>query len=275
MFLLGIPDPPFDKPAKLGRGPGVRLAGFSPIINDLGPGMAERNWESKAIAVGLDGAEIQGSWDVVVNCICEPAIHSQALERLDLEIANLGAPVVNPAAAVRQSGRVKAPRALAGQSGVYMPKTTFLTRIDPKTWANHLEEAGHAGAVLIRPLGTHGGKGLIRVDSPNEVPAAEPSPGGYLVSDFADTRSADGLYRKYRVVFAGGRLFHRHLIASDTWMVGPDSRRIMRERPALIAEEKAFMGGALAEMDERLASQFSRLGLDFGAADFAVPTPAK
>ena len=151
-----------------------------------------------------------------------------------------------------------------------MPKTTFLIRIDPKTWADHLEEAGHSGAVLIRPLGTHGGKGLVRVDFPNEVPEVEPSPGGYLVSDFADTRSADGLYRKYRVVLAGGRLFHRHLIASDTWMVGPDSRRIMRERPALIAEEKAFMDGALGELDERLVSQFSRLGLDFGAADFAV-----
>ena len=72
------------------------MAGFSPIINDLGPGMAERKWESEAIALSADGAEIQGSWDVVVNCICEPAIHSQALERVDLEIAKLGAPVVTP-----------------------------------------------------------------------------------------------------------------------------------------------------------------------------------
>ena len=81
-----------------GRGPVGRV---SPIINDLGPGMAERKWESKAIALSADGAEIQGSWDVVVNCICEPAIHSQALERVDLEIAKLGAPVVTPPAAVR------------------------------------------------------------------------------------------------------------------------------------------------------------------------------
>ena len=111
---------------------------------------------------------------------------------------------------------------------------------------------------------------MIRVDSATDLPrdlAALPT---LVVTDFADYASADGLYRKYRVISIDGQTVRRHLIVADHWKIGGLSRTFMVGKTALIAEEMAFLRGIDDIVEERLAAQFHTLGLDFGVADFAV-----
>jgi hypothetical protein len=133
----------------------------------------------------------------------------------------------------------------------------------------HIEKAGHRWPVLLRPPGAHGSEGLTFHADPRLMLAEPDRQVDRLVSDFIDVRGADGLYRKCRVIWAGGRLFHRHLIAARHWNVTGAARLAMVGRDDLIAAEKSFIAGADRDLDGRVAALFHAVGLDLAAIDFA------
>ncbi|HZZ31478.1 MAG TPA: hypothetical protein VFE10_05740 [Phenylobacterium sp.] len=75
--------------------------------------------------------------------------------------------------------------------------------------------------IIVRPIGSHAGKGLEKIDTASELAAyveghqAE----AFFVAAFLDYASADGLYRKLRVVFVNGQPFVAHMAVSARWMV--------------------------------------------------------
>jgi hypothetical protein len=77
------------------------------------------------------------------------------------------------------------------------------------------------------------------------------------------------------MVYAGDRLFRRHVLTDRDWNLTRDARRFMRDHPALVAEERAWIERpATPESDAleaRVMHQFRVLQLDFGAIDFALP----
>ena len=96
----------------------------------------------------------------------------------------------------------------------------------------------------------------------------------YLAIEFVDYRSADGLYRKYRMWSFGGRQVFRHLATTDHWIVHvTPGNDFMIDRPDLIEEEVRLMErpegafpdqvhGIIAEIGERLS--LDCFGVDFG-----------
>lgn len=114
----------------------------------------------------------------------------------------------------------------AGHPLIVCPATRRLDRAALSAIASGDEsfEALHADLrypVIARPIGSHAGNGLEKLDGPAELTAylaGQPAE-AFFVAAFLDYASADGLYRKLRVVFVNGRPFVAHMAVSARWMV--------------------------------------------------------
>ncbi|HEU0169342.1 MAG TPA: hypothetical protein VFS62_16305 [Chloroflexota bacterium] len=94
-----------------------------------------------------------------------------------------------------------------------------------------------------------------------------------LAIEYADTRSTDGFFRKYRVLLIGGKLYPLHLAISRTWKVHyfsadmADSAEHRAEDAAFLADMEAVLGSPSICALERIRDTLS---LDYGGIDFAV-----
>ena len=75
--------------------------------------------------------------------------------------------------------------------------------------------------LIIRPIGSHAGKGLEKLSTKDDIAAylAAHDSEEFFISRFIDYSSADGLFRKYRIVLIEGRPFLCHMAISQNWMV--------------------------------------------------------
>jgi glutathione synthase/RimK-type ligase-like ATP-grasp enzyme len=128
--------------------------------------------------------------------------------------------------------------------------------------------------ILARPIASHAGTGLAKLDDTAAVQAylAEREEDRFYVSPFIDYAGADGLYRKQRVVLIKGRPFICHMAVSERWMVHYMNAG-MTESAEKRAEEAAFMAAFETDFAVRHARAFiqlhERLGLDYFGIDCA------
>lgn len=257
-FAIGKPDAAMAAEKDMGQGGQY----WTPaILKDLDEACKQMGWERDLFLIGQSQARHARRPDAIVNLIAEPLVCGRALSLLDQTARHHGLTVINSVAATLRTARTALP-ALTKGTGTYAPLTTLCRAGD---LAAHILASGHRWPVLLRPPGTHGSLGLRKVDAPDELSPA--SPDGTVISDFADFKSADGLYRKYRIICIGKTLFRRHLIVSDSWNITGASRAFMVGKAALIAEEKTFLTSKA--FDAPIAALFASAGLDFGVIDFA------
>jgi hypothetical protein len=88
--------------------------------------------------------------------------------------------------------------------------------------------------------------------------------------------SADGLYRKYRVIVIGGKPYPRHLIISPFWNVHAENRKeLMNKYLEFREEEEKF----LKEFYRREVDVFNKLyeilKLDYFGVDFSLDPNGK
>jgi glutathione synthase/RimK-type ligase-like ATP-grasp enzyme len=128
---------------------------------------------------------------------------------------------------------------------------------------------------ILRRAGSHGGQIVGKIDTAQEATDLLAEPGHYILTEFVDFRSPDGLYRKYRVFFIGQRRIFRHLIGADDWSIHAKERfAFMAKHPGLIAEERRvlestdgnFAPGVAATLD----AVREHMGLDFFGMDFGI-----
>lgn len=261
---------------------GKGLHGNSGITSTLLPWLKERGHPYAVTMFGSGGQLTPDAarrvldrhgGNVLVNMICEPHLQRalQQVARFELETQ---LPLVNPSWAVSATTRPLIARRLAHQAGVRVPHCTFY-RAGALTLREHIDAAGHRYPVLLRPPGQHGSVGLVCVEGPDEISHHTARLRSCTVTDFVDFRSEDGLWRKYRMVYAGDRLFRRHVLTDGAWNLTRAARRFMRDRPVLAAEEQAWLGRPVTlerdSVEARVMHQFRALQLDFGAIDFALP----
>jgi hypothetical protein len=128
--------------------------------------------------------------------------------------------------------------------------------------------------IIARPLDSHAGNGLAKLaDSADIAPyLGDQSARAFFIAPFVDYRSADGLYRKYRVALIAGRPYACHMAISSHWMIHYLNAGMM-ESAGKRAEEARFM----AEFDRdfavrhgaALAAVAERIGLDYVTVDCA------
>jgi glutathione synthase/RimK-type ligase-like ATP-grasp enzyme len=217
--------------------------------------------------------------DIALMAIGESDETRGILERLRGLGASWAKPVLNDAGAVLELSRDRLWRKLAGISGLVVPSTVRIARGALAAVARGELALGDvlpdgAYPLIVRPVGSHAGKGLARVEDGAALLAYldEAQPETAYISRFIDYAGADGGYRKYRIAFLGGRPFLAHMAIGDHWMVHYLNAG-MAESEAKRAEEAAAMAGFDQDFAARHAPAFARmnaaLGLDYFAIDCA------
>jgi hypothetical protein len=216
-------------------------------------------------------------YDLVFNAVGEPDVAAALHDRLLAFAARCERPLLNPPGAIAGTRRHELATLLGGLDDVVLAPCI---RIDGAPAAGALVrllgESGIAFPVLARPAATHGGEGLESCDDPAALAAkldgSAPSTAHYLAA-FCDYGSADGLYRKYRIVFVGGEAFPYHMAASRHWMVHYFSAD-MEADPARLDEENRFLQDPAKVLGARTMAAVRaigrRLGLDYGGIDFTL-----
>ena len=276
LVVLGAPDAMAATPAEE-RERNLHLPGNSGLVSALVRTLRARDLPHVVVIAWPDGDTDGESLvattgvEVLVNAICEPLTQRGALAQLGRLEQESGLPTLNPARVVATTARPDMARRVGRADGVRAPHCTLFEE-GTGTLAEHVRAAGHRYPVLLRPAGSHGSTGLVRAGDETDVVAAARAVGTCTVTDFVDFRSEDGLWRKHRMVYAGGRLFRRHLLVDEQWNVVGDSRYFMHER-GLFDEEKAWLARPVVETDPveaRVLEQFRAMELDFGVIDYAV-----
>ncbi|HWT04590.1 MAG TPA: hypothetical protein VN224_02435 [Xanthomonadales bacterium] len=133
---------------------------------------------------------------------------------------------------------------------------------------------------IVRPVGSHGGTGLERIgDDAQRAAYADRSESEFLyVSPYVDYRSADGYFRKYRIIFIDGEPFPFHLAISPNWMVHYYNAP-MTEHQWMRDEELAFLaspaGVFAGDLAAALRETAERLSLDYVGIDCAIGRDGK
>ena len=217
-------------------------------------------------------ADLTG-YRVLVNLITESEQNSKVLENLRKLLRGVPGRVINKPEDVLRTTRDQVARLLSGIPGLIVPKTVRLNGRKPAIAASAIGKAGLTAPIILRAVGTHGGKIVGLFDSVEGAVAAL-GPDEHVAIQFVDFSSADGLHRKHRVFFIGPHMVLRHMLVSDHWNVhAKDRGRFMAEHPDAVAEERALL-----DSDDPFPPQIhtvleairNRMPLDFFGMDFGI-----
>jgi Flp pilus assembly protein TadD len=214
-------------------------------------------------------------YDIVFNTIGDADLAEPSLAAVEAFVDACPKPVLNRPGPVMRTRRDRLGERLGGLEDVVVPRTVRLGEAEiAAPGLRALAEAhGFDGPVLVRPAGLHGGQGMVLAHGPEELDGVRPGPGDHYMIQYRDYRSADGLYRKYRMLFVGGRPFAYHAAISEHWLVHHDTAG-MDGRAERRAEEARFLTDPGAVLGERGLAAVTAIGqaldLDYCGADFAL-----
>ena len=283
--------PLYSLPSKQAR-PGLRLL----VIMGLGDLMSntpiEFLLEDSDVTLDLLYLTSEAPWpevvpehDVMMVAMAESDASQPLLQELARFVEGWPRPVINLPAHIATLSRDGVCAALAGVPGLEMPRTV---RTDRAT----LQSLGKAEAslpallpgdefpLIVRPIGSHAGQHLEKMESPAEIT-------GYLervhserfyISRFVDYRSADGMFRKYRIALIAGRPFLCHFAVSSHWMI-----HYLNAGMAESAEKRAEEAHCMATFDTGFAMRHAaalqeidrRMGLPYLGIDCAETADGK
>jgi hypothetical protein len=230
----------------------------------------------------VDGTELPvplPDHDIAIVVASDSEECRAALDIIDRVAGRWPRPMLNAPRLVGNLDRDKLHQLLRGVEGLDIPATICLTRAQ-------LSEVARSGLslpdiaaelkfpVIVRPRGSHAGIGLAKLDdlaAINHYLIERPEQ-EFFVARFVDYASEDGLFRKYRVVFADGRPYACHMAIADRWDIWYLNAG-MSESAAKRLEEETFMRtfdiGFARRHRTALAGLADRIGLDYFMIDCA------
>jgi len=205
---------------------------------------------------------------VVFNAIGDADLCAPALEQALVVLKRTHAPVINAPQKVQRTGRIDNARLLAGIGGVIAPVTRRVSR------ATLMATPNLRFPLLLRAPGFHMGQHFLRIERWEDLAGVAALPGEELLSiEYLDARGADGMSRKYRVMFIDGVLYPLHLAISADWKVHYFSAA-MATHQHFRDEERRFLEDMPGTLGPRTMAALTRiaaaLGLDYAGIDFGV-----
>jgi tetratricopeptide (TPR) repeat protein len=208
-------------------------------------------------------------YDVVFNAIGDADV-TDATARPVAEFARRSEkPVLNRPQAVAATARHLIPALLGSVEGVRIPPI----------WRVETKSGWHANPdfcfpMLARPLASHGGQGMVLVESREALSGLQfDNIGDVYLSAYEDYRSSDGYFRKYRMIFVDREPYPYHLAISKLWMVHYVTAD-MQDHAWKLEEERRFLADPASVLGERgmaaIESIGKRLDLDYGGVDFSI-----
>jgi len=229
------------------------------------------------VADFYDGATPLPPHRLIVNGIGDADLCGAALIAAESLAASASVPVLNPPSAVRATGRCENALRLGTLPGVIAPATATFPHalLAGPDGAATLLGRGLQFPLLLRAPGFHMGRHFVRVDSPEDLPAAVAGlPGPELLAmQYLDASGPDGLVRKFRVMMIGGELYPLHLAISQHWKIHyfsadmADNRENRAEDARFLTDMPAVLGPkAMAALKLIQAA----LNLDYAGIDFGL-----
>jgi len=217
--------------------------------------------------------------DVLWVAVAESDANRSLLEALDTILAQWPRPVLNRPARIAQLARDRWHAQLRDIPGLIAPATTRVHRATLGGLAAGLAPLGSLAVDgglpwIVRPVGSHAGQGLAKIHNLAELDQylQQHPEDHFFVARYIDYASADGLYRKYRLVFVGGKPYLYHLGISRHWIVHYPYEEMMQD-PARLTEEAAamqhFESDFLRRHARALALLTERVGLPYWGLDCA------
>jgi hypothetical protein len=220
-----------------------------------------------------DGSDLP-PYDLVFNAVGDADLAGPAFARIGRFLTACQKPLLNPPERVMQTRRDRMPGLLAGLADVVVPPVVRVERAQAVAGGVAAAAAGMGRPLLLRPVGSHGGKGVRLITQAADPALAEPGDAeAFYLTGFHDYRSADGFYRKYRMIFVDRRPYPYHLAISPDWLVHYFSADMLaaswkRDEEACFLEDPGAALGPKAMA--AVAAVGRRLDLDFAGLDFAV-----
>lgn len=215
--------------------------------------------------------------DVMMVAIAESEANQPLLRELAPVVADWPRPAINAPGAIAVLSRDGVCAALAGMQSANLPLTcrtdrAALAALGTGAAAPSVVLPGGAYPLIVRPVGSHAGQHLEKIETPADLADYLERVEGerFYLSRFVDYRGADGLFRKYRVALVEGRPYLCHFAVSAHWMVhylnagmAESAEKRQQEAEAMAQFEQGFAvrhAAALAEIDRRIGLPY--VGID-------------
>ena len=213
---------------------------------------------------------------LLVNAIGDADLCGAALESAIALAARTSAPVINPPAAVRATGRADNATRLADIPGVVTPTTVNIAkeRLKGPNGGASIQALGFSFPFLLRSPGFHIGRYFNFIANERDLATAVSElPGESLaLIRYLDASGPDGKMRKYRVMMIDGQLYPAHLAVAHQWKIHyfnadmADNAQHRAEDAAFLQDMPGVLGTrairALQEIRDRLELDYA--GIDFG-----------
>ena len=217
--------------------------------------------------------------DIAIVTVGESDRDRPVMRQIERLIQTWPCPVLNRPDRVLQLSREGMCALLRDVPGVVMAPTVRMERADLERLGRGLLASdpfpgGATFPMIARPLGSHAGRGLAKLDTAGAIDAylTERPDANFFLSPYMDYRSGDGLFRKYRLIWVDGRPYPCHMAIADQWKVWYYNAD-MEASPAKRAEEEQFMSvfdeGFAGRHATVLAAMAERFGLEYVGVDCA------
>ncbi|SDT60594.1 tetratricopeptide repeat protein [Bradyrhizobium canariense] len=239
------------------------------------------NYETDTLALfeqnSYDAEVFKQGVHVVVNLISDV---DQAVAMLPLAAdlaARLGKPIINDPRKIQRTTRDEVAERLAGIPDCRIPKI-LRQQAGTELSVEQLQAAFPlASSILARPVGTHGGDDFEKLDHVAELAAylAQPAETDRYFIEYADYRSPDGYFRKYRFIFVDDQVLPYHLAIGNDWKVHHVNTDMANQK-WMQNEEAAFLNdpGLVfnAAHFQALRAIQQRIGLEYFGIDCGLDT---
>ncbi len=215
-------------------------------------------------------------YDLVFNAIGEPDVAAPLMPRLERFLNNCNRPVMNHPAAVARTQRHLLPELMTGIPNVRVAACCRVESgaIERTALSQILADKQINFPVLVRPIESHGGTGLVKCDDLDSLlEQMRHILSACYISSFTEFVSADGYYRKYRVIYVDRQPYPYHLAISTEWMVHYYTAKML-EHPWKIVEELLFLQDTSVVLGQAAMTALCRIGerldLDYAGIDFTL-----
>jgi hypothetical protein len=214
--------------------------------------------------------------DVAIVTPCESDRNRPILREIERLIPNWPCRVLNQPRGVLRSSRERMYSLLQTVQGLTMPATVRVNRAALEQIGNGLGTISEflkdaMFPLIARPVDSHAGRSLAKLDASSSIATylANQKETEFFISGFADYRSSDGLFRKYRILWVDGCPYPCHMAISDDWKVWYYNAG-MATSAAKRDEEASFMSTFDSGFARRHAAALAAIVEQFGLEYFGI-----
>ncbi|CAM3670681.1 Carbamoyl-phosphate synthetase large subunit-like ATP-binding domain-containing protein [Bordetella sputigena] len=257
-----------------------------------------------AVGIGWGRSRALPPYDIAFNVIGDADLGAFCRAELAQFAERATRPMLNRPERIAETTRERIKGLLDGIRGIYVPTTCRWDGGHRTAGDVHaaIAAAGIGYPVITRPAGEHGGKGVVLLTGPEDAPTPPqaashdssatpasshdssaalsssepplvPPTGEIYLTAYHEYRSADGYYRKYRVIFIDRQPYPYHLAIGKQWLLHYFSADMLSE-PWKLQEERRFLENPRAALGAQawtaLCAIGARMDLDYCGIDFTL-----